>query len=242
MKKINASLFALLLFATPFFAQNKEKKRESDITDKRNVGNFDALDIELAADIFVRQGDNSSVEVEGSESVLDRIKTEVKDGKLYVTTQSNWKNWNQFEKIRIYLTTPTLDEVTFSGVGKMTFKGKWVGEKMRLKLEGAHNVDMPDVALTEFIATFDGTGSLEVGGKADKAKMTLNGTGNIYASDLVVQYAKCAVNGVGKLECQVKEELVADVSGLGSILYWGDPKNVKSSVSGLGRVRAQKGN
>jgi hypothetical protein len=241
MKKINASLFALLFLATPFFAQNKEKKRDSHTTEKREVGTFDALDIELAADIFIRQGDSAQVEVEGPDDVLERIKTEVKDGKLYVTTQSNWKNWNQFEKIRLYLTVPTLNEVVFSGVGKMEMKGKWVGQKLKLKLEGAHNVYMPDLKLEEFIAIFDGTGSLEVGGNADKVKLTLNGTGSIFANDLVAQNAKCSVNGVGKLECQVSDELVADVSGLGSILYGGEPKNVRSSVSGLGRVRALRG-
>ena len=83
MNKINGSLFALLLCATPFFAQNKEKKRDSDISDKREVSNFNAIDIELAADVFIRQADTYSFEAEGSESVLERIKTEVKDGKLY---------------------------------------------------------------------------------------------------------------------------------------------------------------
>lgn len=241
MTKIMGSLLVLLFCATPFFAQNKEKKRDGDASDKREMRDFNAIDIELAADIFVRQGDNFSFEAEGSESVLDGIETEVKDGKLYITTQSNWRKWNQFEKARIYITMPTLNGLFFSGLGKLELQGKWVGQKLNVELEGAHNVYARNITLEALKIEFDGTGSIEIGGQSDKASLVINGTGYIDANDLQVQSARCAVNGLGKLECNVSDELLADVSGMGSILYRGEPKNVRSSVNGLGKVKAQKG-
>lgn len=236
-----ASLWVLLLCTTPFFAQNKEKKRNGDISDTREVSSFSAIDIELAADIYVRQADNYSLVAEGAESVLERIKTEVKDGKLLITTQSNWKNWNQFEKIKIYITTTTLDDLVFSGVGKVELEGKWTVQRLNLQLEGVHNVYIPNINLADLKVKFDGTGSVELGGQSEKASLIINGTGSIFANDLAVTNARCAVNGLGKLECNVTDELVADVSGMGSILYSGEPKKVRSSVNGLGKVKAQKG-
>ncbi|MBL7817249.1 MAG: DUF2807 domain-containing protein [Saprospiraceae bacterium] len=241
MNKFAISLSLLLLGATTIFAQNKEKKYDSYESDKRELSKFDALDIEVAADIIIRQTDTYSFEANGPESVLERIKTDVKGNTLHITTQSNWKNWNQFEKIKIYIGVPTLTEIDFSGVGKLELKGKWTGSSLKINLDGAHNVYMPNIAFDEFVATFDGTGSLEVSGQAEKAKLTLNGTGNIYANDLVSQNARCTVNGVGRLECYASNELTAEVSGLGSIYYWGDPKNVRSSINGLGKVKPQKG-
>lgn len=240
MKKIGL-LLTFLLIATSFFAQNREKRRDSDISEHLDLRDFTTIEAELGADIYIRQADTFSVVVEGSEQGIDRMKTRVKDGKLLITKQYNWQFWNEFEKIRIYITAPVLDEFVFSGAGNVTLEGKWTGQKLHILLEGAHNVTANDVDIEELKVKLDGVGNLQIGGKAQKARLFLNGTGNIDAYDLTIQNARCAVNGIGRLECYVSDELVADVSGMGSVLYRGDPKNVRSSVSGLGKVKAQKG-
>ena len=38
----------------------------------------------------------------------------------------------------------------------------------------------------------------------------------------------------------INAAVVADVSGMGSVRYRGEPKNVRSSVNGLGKVKAEK--
>lgn len=240
MKKI-ALLLTFLLVATSFFAQNREKKRDNDITERYNLRDFTAIDADLGADIYIGQADTFSVVVEGPEQGIDRIKVRVKDGKLLITKQYNWQFWNEFEKVRVYITAPLLDEVAFSGAGNIVFQGKWTAEKLDILLEGAHNISAKDVDINALKVQLDGVGSLTMGGKAQKARLMLNGTGNIDAYDLMIQNARCTLNGVGRLECYVTDELNADVSGMGSVLYRGEPKNVRSSVSGLGKVKALKG-
>ena len=239
MNKIGL-LLAFLFCATPFFAQNKEKKRDGDASEQRELRDFTSIDTELAADIYIRQADTFSFVAEASQEALDRMITRVKDGKLLIAKQSNWKLWNEFERIHIYITVPSLDDLLFSGAGNVVLKGHWTGKKMRIKLEGAYNLTALDVAIEDLKVVLDGVGNIDIGGKAPKAQLTLNGTGTIDAYDLTIQNARCAVNGVGKLECNVSDELIADVSGMGSVRYRGEPKNVRSSVSGLGKVKAEK--
>ncbi len=240
MKKTGL-LLIFLLVATNFFAQNREKRRNNDISEQLDLREFTAIQAELGADIYIRQADTFSVVVEGTEQAMERLKTRVKDGKLLITKQYNWQFWNEFERVRIYITAPTLDELVFSGVGNVSLQGKWTGQKLHILLEGAHNVTAKDVDIEELKVKLDGVGNLEIGGKAQTARLFLNGTGNIDAYDLIIQNARCAVNGIGRLECHVSDELIADVSGMGSVLYRGEPKNVRSSVSGMGKVKAQKG-
>ena len=240
MKKTGL-LLALLISATPFFAQNKEKKRDSDISEQHEFRDFTSIEAELAADIYINQADTFSFVIEGSEQAIERMKMRVKDGKLLISKQYNWQFWNEFEKIRIYITAPMLDDLVFSGVGNVHLEGKWVGQKLNILLEGAHNVSAHNIDIDELKVRLDGVGNLEIGGKANKARLFLNGTGNIDAYDLTIQNARCAVNGIGRLECYVSDELIADVSGMGSVLYRGEPKNVRSSVNGMGKVKAQKG-
>lgn len=239
MNKIGL-LLAFVLCATPFFAQNKERKREGDASEKRELRDFTNIDTELAANIYIRQADSFSFVAEASEEALEHMITRVKDGKLLIGKQSNWKLWNELERINIYMTVPSLDDLICSGAGNVVLKGHWTGQKMRIKLEGAYNLTASDVEIEDLKVVLDGVGNIDIAGKAPKAQLTLNGTGTIDAYDLTVQNARCAVNGVGKLECNVIEELIADVSGMGSVRYRGEPKNVKSSVSGLGKVKAEK--
>ncbi len=239
MNKI-ALIWVFVLCATPFFAQNKEKKRDNDASEKRELRDFTSISTELAADIYIRQADTFSFVAEASEEALERMETRVKDGKLWISKPTSWKVWNELEKIRIYITVPFLDDLLFAGAGNVYLKGHWTGSKMRIKLEGAYNLTALDVAIEDLKVQLDGVGNIDIGGKAPKAQLTLNGTGSIDAYDLTIQNARCAVNGVGRLECHVVEELVADVSGMGSVRYRGEPKNVRSSVSGLGKIKAEK--
>jgi hypothetical protein len=239
MNKIGL-LLLFVLCSTPFFAQNKEKNRDGDASEQREVRDFTRISTELAADIYIRQADTFSFVAKASEEALERMETRVKDGKLWITKPANWRFWNELEKVRIYITVPSLDDLIFSGAGNVYLKGHWKGDKMRIKLEGAYNLTALDVEIEDLKVQLDGVGNIDIGGKAPKAQLTLNGTGSIDAYDLTIQNARCAVNGVGKLECNVVEELIADVSGMGSVRYRGEPKNVRSSVSGLGKVKAEK--
>ena len=240
MKKLGL-LLVIIFCATPFFAQNKEgRKRDGDISEQRDVRDFTRIDTELAADIYIKQGDTFSFKAEASEQALEHTITRVKDGKLLIAKQSNWKFWNEFERIHIYITMPSLDDLVCSGAGNVVLQGHWTGAKLRIQLEGAYNLSALDVEIEDLKATLNGVGNIDLGGKAPKANLTLNGTGTIDAYDMVVQNARCSVNGVGKLACNVSDELVADVSGMGSVRYRGEPKNVRSSVSGLGKVKAER--
>lgn len=233
-------LAILVMCTTPFFAQNKAKKRNGDVSEQRELRDFTRIDTELAADIYIRQGDSFSFSAEGSEESLERMETSVKNGELFITKQSKWKVWKELERLHIYITVPTLDDLVFSGAGNVVLEGHWEAPKMKIELQGAYNLSALDVAIVDLKVELNGVGSLDIGGKSTNGNLMVNGTGNIYAYDLAIQNARCTVNGVGKLECSVTDELVADVSGMGSVRYRGDPKNVKSSVNGLGKVKAEK--
>ena len=239
MKKIGL-LLVLLTCTTSFFAQNNNKKRAGDATEQRELRDFNRIETELTADIYITQADTFSFVAEGSEESLERMFTQVKDGKLLITKQSNWRFWHQLERIHIYITAPSLEDLVFSGTGNVVLKGHWTTPKLKIEMDGAYNLSALDVEIDALKAVLNGVGNIDIAGKANNAQLTLNGTGTIDAYELSLQNARCSVNGIGKLECFVSDELVADVSGMGSVRYRGEPKNIKSSVSGLGKVKKEQ--
>jgi hypothetical protein len=59
------------------------------------------------------------------------------------------------------------------------------------------------------------------------------------AYDLQAYDVHCELNGVGRLDCFVNNNLDAEVSGLGSVYFAGEPKSVRKSVNGLGKIKAR---
>ena len=94
-----------------------------------------------------------------------------------------------------------------------------------------------DVEIENLSVELSGVGNIDISGKANQAAINLSGTGNIDVLDLVIQDAHCNISGLGKLTCYVQNDLEAAVSGMGSIHYRGEPKSLRKSVSGIGKVK-----
>lgn len=88
-------------------------------------------------------------------------------------------------------------------------------------------------------ATFDisGSGKIEAKGNSDRVKATISGSGDVLASNLKTKRCDVRISGSGSVEIEVAEELEANISGSGTVLYRGDPKRINSHSSGSGKVR-----
>lgn len=73
-------LFALVLFTSMAFAQQKEKIKGSKIVTitQKEIGDFDTLEIEDNLEIFLIKGDQSSLEIEADDNLHDAIEIDLK--------------------------------------------------------------------------------------------------------------------------------------------------------------------
>ena len=84
---------------------------------------------------------------------------------------------------------------------------------------------------------FSGASSVKLRGKANKLDLDLSGAGSVNAYDLVANIVKSETSGAGSIRVNAKKEIYAEVSGVGSIRYKGNPTVVKTSKSGFGSIR-----
>ena len=107
-----------------------------------------------------------------------------------------------------------------------------------LDVAGAVDGEIRFGSLETFAAEIDGAGSLELSGSCAKAEVTVNGAGSIDAETLICTDAEVTINGAGSCQIHVTDTLEAEVNGVGSIRYFGEPKTVTRTVGGLGTVSA----
>ncbi len=234
MKTLLHILSVILIFLNLGFAQNR---KPTDLVDRRAVKDFTAIHASLAADIFLTQADSFSFVAEGRSKLIKLLETEVVNGVLKIRLDRDCDIWDNMEKLTIHISAPSFENIRLSGAGKIQTENTLKGKNLSILMSGANNLHFRDIEMEQLTLELSGVGNIDISGKATQASIDLSGTGNIDVLDLVIQNAHCNISGLGKLSCNVQNDLEAAVSGMGSIRYRGEPKFLRKSVSGIGKVR-----
>lgn len=206
-------------------------------TESRSVGNFHAIEAQLAGTIEVKIAEAYSVEVQAQGNLLPVIKTEVEDGVLRIYTKENIQS---SENLVIRVAAPNFDALSLAGSGDMKVFGTLNGEKLKLSIAGSGEIDVPTASVDQLSCEIAGSGDIKVSGRSQSAKYHIAGSGDIHALQLVADTGEAEIAGSGTIHCQMNQRLKASIAGSGDVYYAGSPQ-VDTDISGSGSVkRAQE--
>lgn len=89
------------------------------INESRDCSTFHAIDAEEAIVVKYTQGDSISVEVDAPQNRIGRVRTEIRNGVLYI--RNNNERMRSGERVTVWVTAPYLDRIKMSEA--CTFKG-----------------------------------------------------------------------------------------------------------------------
>ncbi|HEU5439598.1 MAG TPA: head GIN domain-containing protein [Ktedonobacterales bacterium] len=182
-------------------------------TETRQVSGFNALEFSGFGEMTIQQTGTESLSVTAEDNILPLITTTVSGQTLRIGGPSG-QIIRPTRSVTYALTVKDLKALTLSGAGNITVSGIQT-DALRVVLSGA--------------------GKLTVSGTAPRQEVTLSGTGAYEAGDLTSNTASVTVSGAGRARVNVRDTLDATVSGVGSIVYLGDPA-VTQHVTGAGSV------
>ncbi len=225
----------LFLFLSSAMLSYGQKKGENSL-DFPELKDFSKVSINIAAEVYIRQADSFRCRIEGNSDYLEETKATVKNGILTIRRVDH-PNWlNGIQRLVIYIDAPSFEAIDFSGAGSIVSKTKLTGNKLHLEVSGAGSARLQDVDYQHIDVDLSGVGNIEIGGKTISSTLEMSGTGNIDAFDLLADSVRCETSGVGNINCFANIDLNANVSGVGGVRYKGTPKNLRKSVSGIGKV------
>ncbi len=182
----------------------------------RNVGAFDKIDAGGAFEIVVNAGAPSrTVVIEAAPSVVGQITTEVRDGTLELG-ENNSYTWNSGRR-RVTIEVPSLSVFGLSGAG---------------------SADISNVHGSVFSVRVSGAGNVKLAGQTNSLSAELSGAGTLDSVALKARSVKVSISGTGSAKVWASDKLAGDVSGVGSIQYFGNPAHVERSISGVGSIGA----
>lgn len=184
-------------------------------SESRKVSGFTKIASIGSADCEVRVGPAVSVKVTADDNILPLIKTEVKNGKLEISSKGSFSTKSG---IKVAVTVPNLEGFEIVGSGDASIQG---------------------VKGKAFACGISGSGDIKANGNADKLDATISGSGDMDLSHLRARDASASISGSGDIQVNVTGSLSGVVSGSGSIRYSGNPKNVSRVVSGSGEIEGK---
>lgn len=181
-------------------------------TQDRPVAAFDSIDFSSAGTLVVEQTGSDSLRVEADDNLQPLLTSEVEGTtlKLGVRPGTNLGR----ASITYRVTVSRLAGLVLAGAGAVNATG----------IEG------PALSLAN-----SGAGALTVSGRADRLNVDLIGVGSVDARGLTAGDADVSVGGAGTATVNVTRTLAARVTGVGDIVYLGNPA-VTQSVTGFGTV------
>lgn len=202
----------------------------------RTVGDFTGIKAGDSFNIVLTQSDANSLKVDAPENVQSQIKTEVKDGILMISSEGTIKS---DKDITVSVSMKTLASLEVSGAADVKSENTFTCENITIEASGAGDVHL-DLKATEVKAKISGAGDLTLKGSAQTLNATVSGAGTLKASNLEVDKAVVKVSGAGDAKVNVKQSIDADISGVGSVIYKGNPTDRNVNITGAGSVRESK--
>jgi len=181
-------------------------------TENRNVEEFDSIDASGAFKIYATIGDKHSLSVTADDNLLRYIVTKVRNGKLLLDTK---RDLSPRRDIVITITVKNIKQIEASGA-------------CEIFVENINN-DFLEIDMS-------GASDIKLQGSSDKFSVYLSGAGNVDAKNLIAKKVKISLSGASDAVVHATESLDAEVSGVGSVDYYGDPDKVVTDVSGVGSI------
>lgn len=243
-KSIQRHLLLLTFIAIGLFFQscnigagNVIKGDGNVITTTHEVGDFRGIDIQGVFNIKLIPGEGMPVVLETDANLQELISIKVKNKTLYVSqTKDGVYRHTQME---LQIPYSALEKINVGGACKLYSDDTVVADKLMFDISGAADIELTlDVANLQ--TSVSGAANIKFDGRADKHNARLSGASNIRAEELHTLDTRISLSGAGSAHLHASEALDASLSGVGSIRYYGEPRNIKINKSGIGSIREAK--
>tara|TARA_R110001583_G_scaffold12056_3_gene53734 strand:- start:2423 stop:3142 length:720 start_codon:yes stop_codon:yes gene_type:complete len=234
LRNIMIGLVASLMvftITTPVFADGV--KGNGDVqTQDREVSNFSGIKVSGAYTIYLSQDDECSLRVVADENIQKIIKSEVKNGVLYIKNETSIRN---AKKMELYIGFKYLRFIKANGAISLKNENELKLDEFKIEINGASSAKL-ELSANKISIDNSGASSIYLKGKANELNIDISGAGSVNAVDFKVNEARIDISGVGTGKVYVEDKLRVSISGIGSVKYKGDP-TVTSDISFLGVLK-----
>ena len=230
--------FSLLLFALPWILTSCKTECIEDagmrVSHVNTVDSFDEVEVQGAIKVVFLQDSSYAIKVEADSNVVDIVKASVSRGTLKLGLDP--EKYCGTDSVVVYAGIGNLKSIKAGGSSKLTSQGRLNLGDLKLTLTGNTTTDL-DLNAAKLTTDVDGTASIKLIGQAGIHELKSKGALNLDAFDFVVGHYNLNMEGVGKSNINVLNELKVETSGSSEVFYKGSPKKIDKKKTGNARLQ-----
>ncbi len=194
-------------------------------TESREISGINRVSMMGSGQLVITQsqGDHESLRVEAEDNLLlflrtamdgDTLVLDVQPGVVFLPTQS----------IVYRLAVKEIEGLTLAGSGKIDVE-KLVGGRLSIVLNGSGEIHLGDLYSTYLTVAIGGSGKCRIDqGITGGGSIEITGSGDLQAGNLAMTSTRIIISGSGSATVWTKENLGVQISGSGSVGYYGNPQ------------------
>jgi hypothetical protein len=240
MKNILSLLF-LLVFIAGCKKENLDdcfSNAGDVVAETRQLSYFENISLYDNVNLVLVDGNGFSVKVEGGENLISSVQTEVIDSTLVIhnSMKCNWVR-DYKNELTVYVSSASLKSIRYESSGDLKTIGNLKFDELSISVwggSGSFDLDLDCNRLD--LGQHYGTVDFNVSGKSLLTAIYSNSYGpfNCYGLSSNIVYIKS--NGTNDCFINANHILEAEITSVGNIYYTGNPYEIKSQVSGSGKL------
>lgn len=198
-------------------------------------GAFDSLYFTGTATVRFLQGERDEVFVEGDPAVQDAVEIVLEGKRLVVRNSGSWKFWRgPQQRTRMVVVARDLRSLKVTGAANFLAPEAVQVSQLQVDISGAAVARFDKLRTDRLVFAVSGAGDGHFTGQTNTVVVGISGKGDFYGADLESQQAKVSISGLGKARLWVHKTLDANITGIGTVEYFGTPL-ISKKATGVGR-------
>lgn len=184
-----------------------------------NGASFNAINGGTAFIKIIPSAENR-VEIKYQSDIKDHgFAVTAKNGELKISTDREIHFRTECFEVTVYA---NCDSVSINGGIELIMDGVST-ESLEIDVQGAVKAQIADAHADSMSIKVDGAGEFDINGDVDTFSAEFNGAGELRAKELICKDASISISGAGDVEISCTGTLSTDISGVGSVGYYGSP-------------------
>jgi hypothetical protein len=228
---------------------------EAQVTENRNVADFTEIHVSSGVRVIYTQSNTKSVVVESdSQEKIDRIGTEVKNGKLRVVVKPK-KGKTNFNVLKVHVSAPDVTSFVADSGAHIEFENELQSKSaLKFKLDSGSRVSAKVVSssmdldvesgshftaeleVTKISAEVDSGSRVTLSGTGDNLNLKVDSGSHFTGKDLTVKSTVISADSASHISITVTESIEAEANSVSIINYYGNPKHTDVRTKSLGQV------
>jgi hypothetical protein len=207
----------------------------------RDTGEFQSIVSHAPVQLRVRQGERSSVEIEGDDEVIAQLQTLVEQGSDGPVLRIDFKRGARLRSQRpaiVHVVARQLQAVALRGAGDLFLEALRV-PAFRLSIAGSGDARLQGLETEQLAIGISGSGGVKGEGRTQRLSLSIAGSGQAQLRGISATRVEVSIAGSGDAEVHADQTLDVSIAGSGDVRHAGAAV-ARSTVQGSGTVKPMR--